>query len=277
MSKARLYLVATPIGNLGDMTLRAIEVLRSVDLIAAEDTRHSRRLLDHFNITAKLLALHEHNETGQAPGMVEDLLQGRSIALVSDAGTPLVSDPGYRLVQAAIEAGIEVVPVPGASAVTASLSVAGLPIDRFCFEGFLPAKSAQRASRFEALHAEPRTMVFFEAPHRIRSFVNDAHRAFGGERRVAISRELTKQFEQVWRGTLEAAGRALEAGDIPEKGEFVVCVGGNDAPGGAYDELMLMEVLLTELSPSAAASVASKLTGQGKKRLYDIALSLKKG
>ena len=276
MTSGSLFLVATPIGNLADITLRALEILREVDLIAAEDTRHSRRLLDHFNIKSRLVALHDHNEAEACDELVRAMQQGQSIALISDAGTPLVSDPGYRLVQAAIEAGLVVTAIPGPSAVMASLAVAGLAVDRFCFEGFLPAKQAARKSRLEAMRDESRTMVFFEAPHRMKDFIEDAGTVFGEDRQVAIARELTKKFEQVWRGSLGTALGQLASGDIPEKGEFAVVIGGNPAPGAKYDDVLLMETLLTELSPSAAATVASRLTGESKRRLYDVALAIKK-
>jgi len=275
MTIGRLYLVSTPIGNLDDITLRALETLRTVDVVAAEDTRHTGKLLEHFNLRVRLVALHEHNESQASAGLVRELQQGRNIALVSDAGTPLVSDPGYRLVQAAIEAGIEIVPVPGASAVMAALAVAGLPLDRFCFEGFLPVKRAARTTRLESLRDESRTMVFFEAPRRVKDLVQDACAVFGDERHVAIARELTKVFEQVWRGNLGAALVQLDAGQIPAKGEFVVVVAGIPAPAARYDETVLMEHLLTALSPSAAAAVASRITGSSKRHLYDIALAIK--
>ncbi|HHO68310.1 MAG TPA: 16S rRNA (cytidine(1402)-2'-O)-methyltransferase, partial [Gammaproteobacteria bacterium] len=190
-----LFVVATPIGNLGDMTPRGVEVLQQADLIAAEDTRHSRRLAEHFGIATPMLALHEHNERSVAARLVERLRQGESIALISDAGTPLISDPGYQLVRAAREAGVPVVPVPGASALVAALSVAGLPTDRFVFEGFLPPRQAARRKRLEALKDEPRTLVFYESSHRIVDSLNDLKDVFGPGRQALLARELTKAFE----------------------------------------------------------------------------------
>lgn len=277
MDSAKLYVVATPIGNLADITLRAVEVLGSVALVAAEDTRHSRRLLDHLGIDVPLVALHEHNEAATAEQLVTQLQSGVSIALISDAGTPLVSDPGYRLVLACISAGIDVVPVPGASAVIAALSAAGLPTDRFCFEGFMPARIAARRARLEALRTETRTLVFFEAPHRIAALVDDLLDVMGPERKVAVARELTKQFEQIWRGSLADAMKAMETGDIPQKGEFVLVLEGGEPVTHDVDETRLMEALLTALPPTTAASVASRITGANKRQLYDIALALKKG
>ncbi|MEX1237700.1 MAG: 16S rRNA (cytidine(1402)-2'-O)-methyltransferase, partial [Pseudomonadales bacterium] len=203
------------------------------------------------------------------------LSQGQQVALVSDAGTPLVSDPGYRLIRSAIEAGIKISPVPGASAVLTALSVSGLPTDRFCFEGFLPPKKKQRESRLKDLLREPRTMVFFEAPHRIKALLADLMSVFGGGRDVSVSRELTKQFEQVWTGTVSEAASLVASGDIPEKGEFVVVVKGASGDGADYDEVELMKILLTEVSPATAASLASQILGVNRKHLYEVALSLK--
>lgn len=276
MTGGRLYIVATPIGNFDDITLRAIEILRTVDVIAAEDTRHSKRLLEHFNIKAKLVAFHEHNASASAQQWVDQMIQGESVALISDAGTPLVSDPGYRLVRAARAAGIAVSPIPGPSAVIAALSAAGLPTDRFCFEGFLSAKSAARRAHLASLRHEPRTLVFYEAPHRVVALIGDAQAVVGPSREVAIARELTKQFEQIWHGSLADAGVALATGEIPQKGEFVVVLAGNVTPVTDYDARALMVELLTVLPPAAAAGVASRISGLSKRRLYDIALSLKK-
>jgi 16S rRNA (cytidine1402-2'-O)-methyltransferase len=271
-----LFVVATPIGNLSDMTPRALEVLGEVDCIAAEDTRHSKRLLDHFGIATPLVAYHEHNEGEAAKQIVRDLASGRQIALISDAGTPLISDPGYRLVKAALEKGIQVVPVPGASALVSALSVAGLPTDRFCFEGFMPAKSAARQKKLGELGKESRTIVLFEAPHRIRSLLEDVSSVLGGRRRLSIGRELTKQYEQIWHGTADEALAAVDDGQVPSKGEFVVVVEGSHASGVDLDEEKVMAVLLTELSPGTAASLASQFLESSRKHLYDVALSLKK-
>lgn len=272
-----LYVVATPIGNLGDISARALTILREVDLIAAEDTRHSRRLLAHYGITTPLHAYHEHNETESAANLIALLSRGQQVALVSDAGTPLVSDPGYRLIRSAIEANIRVSPVPGPSALLAALGVSGLPTDRFCFEGFLPARQKQRESKLKDLVREPRTMVFFEAPHRIRALLADLMSVFGAHREISISRELTKQYEQVWTGVVGGAFDLVSSGDIPEKGEFVVTVKGAPSGGADYDEIELMQILLTELSPATAASLASRILGANRKHLYEVALSLKNG
>lgn len=277
VSKGKLYVVATPIGNLADITARAVEVLGSVSLVAAEDTRHSKRLLDHLGIKVPLVALHDHNEATTADELAAQMTSGKSVALISDAGTPLVSDPGFRLVRACIACDIEVTPIPGPSAVIAALSAAGLATDRFCFEGFLPAKSAGRRARLEALRRESRTLIFFEAPHRVATVIDDMREIAGGERAVTLARELTKQYEQIWRGTLADAAMALAREDILQKGEFVIVLEGAPLAASNFDERELMETLLSALPPATAASIASRLTGGNKRHLYDIALSLKKG
>jgi 16S rRNA (cytidine1402-2'-O)-methyltransferase len=271
-----LYVVATPIGNLGDMSARAVEVLRSVDIIAAEDTRHSKRLLDHYAIDGRLVSCHDHNEADSSARLVAEILAGRSVALISDAGTPLVSDPGYRLVQEAIAAGVTVIPVPGPSAMVAALSVAGLPTDRFCFEGFLPARLKARLAALHALRLESRTLVLFEAPHRVAELLRDMIEVMGEGRRVTVARELTKQFEQVWRGSLAEAAAMVESGAIPERGEFVIVLEGAPGSGLEVDSERLMEILLRELPPATAAGLASEITGIARKRLYEVAVSLKK-
>jgi len=272
----KLYVVATPIGNLGDMSARAVEVLRSVDIIAAEDTRHSKRLLDHYAIDGRLVSCHDHNEADSSARLVAEILAGRSVALISDAGTPLVSDPGYRLVQEAIAAGVTVIPVPGPSAMVAALSVAGLPTDRFCFEGFLPARQKARLAALHALRLESRTLVLFEAPHRVAELLRDMIEVMGEGRRVTVARELTKQFEQVWRGSLAEAAAMVESGAIPERGEFVIVLEGAPGSGLEVDSERLMEILLRELPPATAAGLASEITGIARKRLYEVAVSLKK-
>lgn len=275
---ASLYVVATPIGNLEDMTARAIRTLSEVELIAAEDTRHTRKLLGAHGISTPVIAYHDHNEAEAAGALLGRIRAGESIALVSDAGTPLVSDPGYRLVAAALDAGVTVIPIPGASAMTAALSVSGLPTDRFCFEGFLPSKSAQRRSALTSLMRESRTLVFYEAPHRIAALMSDIAGSFGEERRVMIGRELTKRFEQVWTGTAVAASAAIDAGEVPAKGEFVVVVEGAPRRQDAVDDetVRIVELLGRELPPSKAASLAAEITGLPKKALYDIAQRRKK-
>lgn len=274
-----LYVVATPIGNLGDMTSRAVEVLRSVDRIAAEDTRHSARLLRHFAIDTPMLALHEHNERVICAGIIARLQQGENIALISDAGTPLVSDPGYHLVSAAHDAAIRVVPVPGPSALVAALSVSGLPTDRFAFEGFLPAKKGARRARLEALVKEPRTMAFFEAPHRLLATLEDMVELIGAERLAVLARELTKTFETVRRGTLGELLSSAAADADQQRGEMVILVAGaREEPGAELDAASrhLVEVLAAELPLKQAAALAARITGGKKNRLYQYALTLAK-
>ena len=270
MPAASLYVVATPLGNLEDITLRALRILSEVDLVAAEDTRHSRGLLAHHGIECKMLALHEHNEEKQAPQLVERLLAGESIALISDAGTPLLSDPGYRLISLAIEKGVAVVPVPGASAVTAALSVAGLPVDRFAFEGFLPSKQGARLKRLQALATEQRTLVFYESSHRIADFLADLELAFGNGRRMAVCRELTKQFETVLRGAVEEVRRLVENDDNQRKGEFVVLVHGNsEGADSSLDAALLLGRELTgSVGASQAARIAARIHGVPRRDLY---------
>ena len=278
-ARGTLFVVATPIGNLGDLTPRAAEVLRRAELVLAEDTRRTGQLLAACGIErprGSLESLHEHNERERVPRIVERLLGGAEVALVSDAGTPLVSDPGLALVSAAAQAGIEVVAVPGPSALVAALSVAGLPTDRFVFEGFLPARAAARRQRLEELSTEPRTLVFYEAPHRLRETLEDLRERFGADRPAVVARELTKKFETVYRGSLgELAARA--AGDPAlARGEIVVLVGGADdaasaAPGVSAEQLL--RLLLAELPPSQAAKLAAQITGLPRKELYERALA----
>ncbi len=272
-----LFVVATPIGNLADLSSRAREVLAQVDLIAAEDTRHTGRLLSHFGIETPQLALHEHNEEDVVTPLIERLRAGTSVALVSDAGTPLVSDPGFRLVRAAHRAGIPVSPLPGPSALLAALSVAGLPTDRFCFEGFLPARAKARRDRLESLAAEPRTMIFYASVHRIRDALADCVQAFGASRPACIGRELTKRYEQVAAAPLGELSALLEDGRIPEKGEFVLVVGGSDAPAqtaGELSEDRLLAALASALPASKAAAVAAAVTGKPRAHLYRRLLDL---
>lgn len=265
-----LHVVATPIGNLADISARALQVLAAVDAICAEDTRHTRQLLSHHGIERPLVALHEHNEAAQADALVERLRQGQALALVSDAGTPLISDPGFRLVRAAREAGLRVSPVPGPSAVIAALSVAGLPSDRFCFEGFLPAKPAARRDRLARLAAEPRTLVFYESAHRIEDCLADMAAVFGETRRAAIARELTKLFETVLDGTLAALAQRVATEADQRKGEFVVIVEGvgDEAEGRLAEGRRLYAKLCEHLAPSQAARLAAELSGAPRKALY---------
>ena len=272
MPQTGLYVVATPIGNLEDITYRAVRVLSEVDLIAAEDTRHSRVLLSHYGITTAMQAFHEHNEAQLEGKMLERLSQGQSIALISDAGTPLLSDPGYRLVRAAREAGLPVFVVPGPSAVTAALSVAGLPTDRFAFEGFLPVKSAARKKRLEALGPETRTLVFFESSHRIEATLADMKQVFGAQRQAAVCRELTKKFETVLRGTMSELHEELVRDPNQGRGEFVVIVGGQeDDAGTALSGAHRMALALLEFLPaSQAARVAAQLNGVPRRDVYQL-------
>ena len=265
-----LHVVATPIGNLGDLSPRALEALKTVAAICAEDTRHTRQLLAHFGVDKPLVALHEHNEGDAAAPLVARLLAGESLALVSDAGTPLVSDPGFRLVRAAREAGIAVSPVPGASALIAALSVAGLPSDRFIFEGFLPAKPKARRERLTALASEPRTLIFYESAHRIEEALDDAVAAFGGERRAVIARELTKLFETVLDGSLEELVQRVRDDANQRKGEFVLLVqgAGEDADAKVLEGRRLYATLSAHLPPSTAAKLAAELSGAPRKALY---------
>jgi 16S rRNA (cytidine1402-2'-O)-methyltransferase len=265
-----LFVVATPIGNLADLSPRALATLKSVAAVCAEDTRHTRQLLSHYGVEKPLLALHEHNEGEIADKLVARLAAGESLALVSDAGTPLVSDPGYRLVRAARAAGIKVSPVPGASAVIAALSVAGLASDRFVFEGFLPAKAAARRERLARLAAEPRTLVFYESAHRIEDSLADMAAGFGAERPAVLARELTKLFETVLDGTLADVCAQVAADPNQRRGEFVVIVqgAGDDTDARVVEGRRLYTKLSEHLPPSTAAKVAADLSGAPRKALY---------
>lgn len=272
-----LYVVATPIGNLADVSQRALGVLAEVDLIAAEDTRHSGRLLQQYQITTKILSLHDHNERDRAPDVVARLSQGKSVALISDAGTPLISDPGFHLVRLAHEQGIKVVPIPGASAMLAALSAAGLPSDRFVFEGFLPSKATARKKRLEAMAAESRTAIFYEAPHRLLDTLADMVSVFGEDRHVVLARELTKTFETI-KGDAVGALRQW-ANDDPnqQKGEIVLLVKGLEADEGeeiSAEAQRILKLLMAELPLSQASALAAKITGSKKKPLYQLGLSL---
>ena len=264
-----LYVVATPIGNLADLGDRARTVLGEVDVVVAEDTRHTGRLLGHHGISARLEPLHEHNERRRTPAILARLLAGTSFALVSDAGTPLVSDPGHVLVRDVAAAGVTVVPIPGPSAFLCALSVAGLPVERFAFEGFLPAARGARAARLEALADDPRTLVFHEAPHRVVASLDAMCAAFGASRRVVIARELTKRYESILRTTLaEAASRIGRP-----RGEYVLVVGGRERsreiPAAAERTL---DVLLEALPLRQAVELAARATGVPRKPLYRLAL-----
>ena len=273
-----LYVVATPIGNLGDITLRALEVLKQVDAIAAEDTRHTIGLLRHFGISKPLMAVHEHNEQQSADGLLKRLQAGESIALVTDAGTPAVSDPGAVVVHAVRSAGIKVVPVPGASAVIAALSAAGIVQPGFCFEGFLPASGSQRRKRLEVLKSMPVTLVLYEAPHRILECVQDLQSILGGERQLTIARELTKTFETIHTASLTDTVDWLQADSNQQRGEFVLLVHAVPAEKtqGLDDNTQrILKRLLLELPLKQAVALATDITGHKKNELYDAALALK--
>jgi 16S rRNA (cytidine1402-2'-O)-methyltransferase len=273
-----LYVVATPIGNLGDLSLRAQEVLSRVDLIAAEDTRHTGQLLKHFGIRTPTLSLHEHNEAARRDVLLERLTGGQSIALVSDAGTPLISDPGFDLIAAARSRSIALVAIPGPCAAIAALSIAGLPTDRFAFEGFLAAKSNARRAQLERLCAENRTMVFYEAPHRLGEVLNDMAAIFGGERRAVVCREMTKHFETTYADSLAGLSRASETDTDMSRGEIVIVVEGSksDVHPTAIQADQLLRALLEDLPPSQAAKIAARLTGEKRSALYERAMGLKK-
>lgn len=276
-----LYVVATPIGNLDDMSVRALKVLREVSLIAAEDTRHSLRLMQHFGIATPLAACHEHNEREEGSRFIARLQAGDDVALISDAGTPLISDPGYHLVRQARAAGIQVVPVPGACALIAALSAAGLPSDRFIFEGFLPAKSVGRKARLELLKEEPRTVIFYEAPHRILECLQDLEDIFGADRPAVLGRELTKTFETL-KGLPLGELRAFVEGDSnQQRGECVVLVAGWSEPEGedaiGTEARRVLDLLLQEMPLKRAAALAAEITGVRKNLLYQVALEKQKG
>ncbi|NUF15390.1 16S rRNA (cytidine(1402)-2'-O)-methyltransferase [Acinetobacter lactucae] len=273
---AQLFVVATPIGHLDDMTFRAIDILKSVSIVAAEDTRQSAQLFKHYNISTQLTACHDHNESNKIEQLVQRLLAGDNVALISDAGTPLISDPGFKLVRAAQEHGIRVVPVPGACAAIAALSAVGLPSDRFSFEGFLPSKASQRISQLEKLKNETQTLIFYEAPHRILECVKNMAEVFGENRSVGFAREITKTFETIKKMTLKDLVSFIENDHNQEKGEIVLVVGGapekTDLEQEKLDELL--KRLLQDLSVKAASQLAADLTGIKKKVAYQRALEL---
>jgi len=275
-----LYVVATPIGNLDDISARALNILRSVALIAAEDTRHSARLMQHFGISTPLTACHEHNERDQGGRFLARLQAGEDVALISDAGTPLISDPGYHLVRQARAAGIAVVPVPGACALIAALSAAGLPSDRFIFEGFLPAKAAGRRARLEQVKEESRTLIFYEAPHRILECLQDMQAVFGDERPALLARELTKTFETLKGMPLAELAAWVAADSNQQRGECVVLVAGWQAPEGeeavSAEAMRVLNLLLAEMPLKRAAALAAEITGVRKNLLYQVALEQQK-
>jgi 16S rRNA (cytidine1402-2'-O)-methyltransferase len=275
----RLEVVATPIGNLGDLAPRARAALMAADLIAAEDTRRTGALLAAIGVSGTLISLHEHNETSRIESLVRELQAGKVIVLVSDAGTPLLSDPGYSLVRAAAAAGIDIRAIPGASALTAALSIAGLPTDRFVFEGFLPARTGERRTALARLAAEPRTLVFFEAPHRIAATLADLTQLFGAQRRAVVARELTKLHEVVYRGTLEELSAAAIAEPNFARGEITLLIEGLAAPGedGADRALLVraLKLLLAEMPPARAAALAAQIAGVKRSEAYALAQRLR--
>jgi len=277
-SAGKLYVVATPIGNLGDISARALAVLAQADLVAAEDTRNTGHLLAHHGIAAKLIALHEHNERERAAELVARMLAGKTIALVSDAGTPGISDPGALLVARAMEAGITVCPIPGANAAIAALSAAGLAAPHFLFYGFLPAKPAARRAALAGLRELPYALVFYEAPHRVTECVADLAATLGAEREIVIARELTKLFEAIHRCRLDQAGAWLEADPNRQRGEFVLIVSGapeQERQGLPAEAARVLCLLLAELPLKQSAALASAITGARKNELYAHALALR--
>lgn len=278
MPESALYIVATPIGNLQDFTPRAIETLNNVHLIAAEDTRHSARLMAHFNIRTPLISVHEHNERQRVDRILQHLQQGESVALISDAGTPVISDPGFVVVRAVREAGFRVVPVPGCVAFVTALCAAGLPSDRFAFEGFPPHKASGRRQFYSERIALPHTMLFYESPHRVLASIEDMIEVFGGERRAAVARELTKTFETIHSATLAEIRDWMAADANQQRGEFVLMVEGAPVAEdtGLDDEaLRVLDLLLAELSVKQASALAAQITGVKKKLLYQAALERK--
>ena len=276
MNQGTLFVVATPIGNLDDLSPRAREVLASVDLVAAEDTRVTGRLLSHFGIDCRQTALHDHNEKDKSAALIRRLESGESIALVSDAGTPLISDPGFTVVRSAHAAGITVSPVPGASALVAALSASGLPTDRFVFEGFLPAKKGARADRLQALNDESRPMIFYESVHRMADCIAAMRQTFGPDRSAFIGRDLTKLHEQCVAATLAELAAMIDSGEIPGKGEFVIIVAGREGRSvSAIDIDRLLTELLETMPGKQAADITARVTGGNRNAVYQRMLTLK--
>jgi len=271
-----LYIVATPIGNLEDITLRALRILKEVDLIAAEDTRHTRKLLTHYGVNTPLTSYYDHIEADKALALIAQLQTGKNIALVSDAGTPGIADPGYRLVKGAAEAGISVVPVPGPSTIAALLSVGGLPTDRFAFEGFLPAKPSQRRKTLQRLKHEERTLIFFESPHRLLDALADIEEIFG-DRPIAIGRELTKVYEEVVRGTVSEVRASWQEREV--KGEVALLIAGATGKDESEDKLSVIEeirqLLTQDLPLKEIAHMISERRGMSKREVYALGVQLK--
>lgn len=274
-----LYVVATPIGNLGDMVPRAVEVLQMVDVIAAEDTRHSGKLLQHFGVSTKLMAYHDYSNEHRLQKIIDILLAGQSVALISDAGTPLISDPGYELVHVAREQGVRVIPIPGACALIAALSVSGLPSNQFIFEGFLPAKSVSRRKVLDVLLSEHRTVVYYESPHRIVDSLKDFQAVLGDERQIVLAREITKTYETILSGSISQILEQVLGDANQQRGEFVVLVKGceqkHDATVVTPEAEKLMQILLEHVPIKTASAIAAKVTNVQKRELYQWALALK--
>jgi 16S rRNA (cytidine1402-2'-O)-methyltransferase len=273
-----LYVVATPIGNLADMVPRAVSVLQQVSWIAVEDTRHSGRLLNHFAIDTPMLPYHDHSDSHQTRRLLDILAGGQSVALISDAGTPLISDPGYRLVRDARQLGVQVIPVPGACAAIAALCASGLPSDRFSFEGFLPAKAGQRQSVLEGLANEPRTLIFYEAPHRVLATLEAMRQVFGGEREAVLARELTKAHETFITGTLVELVEAVASDSNQQRGEIVLVLRGaqrDPLTGDQAEQWRVLGLLIEELPLKKAAALTAQIVGGNKKALYQMGLELK--
>lgn len=274
--RGQLFIVATPIGNLGDISQRALKVLASVSCVLAEDTRHSKRLLNHYGINTKLRACHEHNEDSLLEWVKSQLDSGLSLALISDAGTPLISDPGFVLVRALREANCDVVTVPGPSSIIAALSIAGLPTDSFAYDGFLPAKAKARQTALAVYRNEPRTIVLLESSHRINSCLDDIVQVLGGERQLVIARELTKRFETVLAGSASELSEQLHADEDQTRGEFVLMIAGAPAVSESQAEIeQILTVMLADLPLKQATSLAAKITGLRKNEIYDLALEIK--
>jgi len=273
----KLYVVATPIGNLTDISQRAQEILSQVTWVAAEDTRHSSVLLQHLGIKTPLVSYHDHNERDKAEDLIATIVAGENGALISDAGTPLISDPGFHLVHKAHQAGIQVIPIPGACAAIAALSASGLPSAKFLFEGFLPAKSG-RHKRLEALKSAPFTVIFYEAPHRIVTLLEECIDVFGGERQACIAKEITKKFETIYSANLASILARLNNGEIPQKGEFVFMVAPDESKTESLEDVTeqrrVLKILLAELPVKQAVKIAVQLTGHPKNALYELALEI---
>lgn len=272
--RGELFILATPIGNLQDITLRVLEILKQVDLIAVEDKRHSGKLLQHYDIKKPLFILHDHNEIKCAQLLCQKLQQGKSIALISDAGSPLISDPGYHLLKTVIAHGFQIIPIPGACAAIAALSVAGLPTDKFVFEGFLPAKSQQQLKYLQKLTTETRTMIFYEAPHRLLKSIDHMILAFGANRHAVIAKELTKMFEMVYRDTLLAVKNWLLTEPQRQKGEFVILIKGAAEPTINPEVVRILKLLAKHLPAKQAVVLTAQITGVKKNQLYQLFLDL---